>query len=494
MSRFEEPTFGTKQPQDPFDPTMFSQPQLDPYRFVVVHCDSKADARRQQLDRTKRKGFIAGLDKIAGIEGLGVIQEGLGAIVKATGVGGSDAERIINGGVEGIFSTVLGSQATNVLTGAMEKINPGAVNKGVSSAKIILNKVKNKDFNWRDVPQHVADFKNLWTIGKQVVNPFLTGGSDTTGPKVACSASPYAMDLVALGVKHKFLFVVEFKFYAEYQGLVDMEPSFIVKTADRPSVTYEYEDVNLYNFRTKVIKKATFSPVGMTFHDDEQNRAVAFYNSVMRIMSPITNHPTPFQYENTGMEFNGTSNESTGTDSPTQGIPVHNHAASIGPLIGDRTSIIESINLYHVYLGGSRVNRYTFHKPRILNMSLDQLDMADGNATELKLEFAFDNIEIINNDDTALPMADRDRANGSMYPLGGNHSNQGDFGSKLVNEFIGPPMRQDGEFIGPPMKGTLGGPLSEEFAKGGSFIGGAIDKVKGGVSGVTNKIKGAFGK
>lgn len=461
---------------NPFEASSVSQ--QDPRKFVVKHCDSLQAVRRMQLERSRRTGFIAGLDKVAGIEGLGVIQEGLSTIVKATGVGGQEWERIVDGGVEGVMSTVLGNQATNIFTGAMEKINPGAVNKGVSTAKQILDKVKDGDFNWRDIPQYTADFKNLWTLGKMVVDPFLGSNGSSAEPRVQCSASPYAMDLVAQGVKFKFLFVVEFNFYPQYQQLLDVEPSFVVKTAERPTINYEYEDMNLYNFKTKVIKRASFTPVNMTFHDDEQNRAVAFYNALMRIMSPVTNHASSYMYENSGMDFSEGQAKTVGKDSPTQGVDVFTHAASIGPLAGNCTSIIESINLYHVYMGGQKVNRYTFHRPRILNMSLDAFDMTSGDTTELKLEFAFDNIEIVNNDIAAMPMAGRDRADGSLYPLGGFATANGDYSSKETTKGT--------------TKGTMmGGALGEAFSRGESFIDRGLGTISNWVSGAVDSVSGA---
>lgn len=460
-------------PINPFDTSLASQ--QDPRRFVVKHCDSLRDVRRMQLERSRRTGFMAGLDKVAGLEGLGVIQEGLSTIVKATGVGGAEWERIVNNGAEGVLTTVMGPQATNILTGVMEKLNPGAVNKGVATARNIHEKVKQGDFNWRDIPQYVADFKNLWTLGEMVVNPYLNGGSSSAEPRVACSASPYAMDLVAQGVKFKFLFVVEFNFYPQYQQLLDIEPSFVVKTADRPSIQYEYEDLNLYNFKTKVIKKAQFTPISMTFHDDEQNRAVGFYNALMRIMSPITNHVTPVLYEESGMDFSEGQAKTTGRDSPTQGIDVFNHAASIGPLAGNLVSVIESINLYHVYMGGQKVNRYTFHRPKVTNMSLDALDMSSGETTELKIEFAFDNIEIVNNDTSALPMAGRDRADGSMYPLGGHGTQNGDFQAKET------------------LKGTIATVAqTEAFSRGASFIDRGLGTISNLASSVVDSVTGMF--
>lgn len=458
---------------------VFSAP--DPRKFVVVHCDNKAQLRRNQLDQTKSNGLISGLRKIAGIEGTGVVQEGLSAIVKTVGVGGQEWEKMVDAGTTGILSTVMGDQATNVLSDIMQKINPGAINKGISQAKIIHGKVKERDFNWRDIPQYVADFKNLYEIGSTIIDPFLSaqGGADVT--HTMCSASPYAMDLVQQGVKFKFLFVVEIKFNTEYANLLGIEPSFVVKTADRPSVTYDYEDINLYNMRTKVAKKATFTPVSMTFHDDEQNRAVAFYNAMQRLMSPIANHLTPALYEQTGMDFRDVAVDATGKDSGAQGIGTMDHAASIGPLIGTNTSIIQSVNLYHVYFGGAKVNEYVFRNPRILNMSLDGLDMSAEGTTELKIEFAYDNVEI-SNYMTPGAVVDKDTKTGAQYPLG-----RANWGPTYPASTAVANTRATSSGT------SVGFPLAEAFSRGESFVEGLISSGINAVSGAFSSVTGAIG-
>lgn len=459
-----------------FDTSMSTQ--TDPRRFVVVHCDSKAQARRQQLERSKRNGAITGLDKLAGIEGLGVIQEGLGTLVSAAGVGGNEWENIVGGGVEGILTTVLGPQGSNLVTGTLGKLNPGAVNKGVATAKIILDKVKRNDFNWRDIPQYLSDFKNLYTLGSMVADPYLNGAAQSNNPVVACSASPYAVDLVQQGVKFKFLFVVDIKFHPLYQNLSAVSPAFVVKTADRPTIEYEYEDLNLYNYRTKVIKKASFSPVTFTFHDDEQNSAVAFYNAIMRVMSPIVNNYATGSYGQLGMEYDGAYVPSTGSDAATQGINVYDHAASIGPLMGSAISPIQSINLYHVYNGGQNVNSYSFINPRVMNMALDQLDMSAGETTELKMEFSFDTVQITNNDASILPLSKIDGLGKAKYPLGGNVMQSSDFSSNEIMK----------------SKSTSAGSdaIAEAFSRGESFIGNIASGVTGTISSIGSSIGNIF--
>ena len=398
--------------------------QVDHRKFAVQHCDSKAAARRANLDAAKRRqGLISGLEKLAGIEGTGVVQEALDTIVSATHVGGTEWERIVDAGAEGILTSVLGDQGTKLITGVLNDITPHGVNTAVNSAKQIYDKVKGRDLDWKDIPQYVSDFKNLYEVGKNVLDPFFENNAPSTEPVVACSASPYAMDLISLGTKFKFLFVVEFHFNPAYQKLVDVSPAYVVKTADRPSIQYEYEDINMYNFHTKVAKRSSFAPLTMSFYDDEQNHATAFYNAMMRLMSPVTNVATSFFLEEDGMNFGDLKNTQIGRDAETQGIAAYQHSASIGPMLGTNTSIIEAITLHHVYMGGKRVNRYTFHRPRVINMTLDQMDMTAGEVSELRLEFAYDSIEITNNIDTALSGRSDSRIDnvpGIRHPIGGH--------------------------------------------------------------------------
>lgn len=459
---------------------VFSQP--DPRKFVVVHCDNKAQLRRNQLDQTKSNGFVSGLGKLAGIAGTGVVQEGLSAIVKTVGVGGRDWEKLVDGGATGILSTVMGDQATNVLSGLMQKINPGAINKGISQAKNIHDKVKERDFNWRDIPQYVSDFKNLYTIGSSIIDPFLSAGGGPDVTHTMCSASPYAMDLIQQGVKFKFLFVVEFKFYTEYANMLGIEPSFVVKTADRPSVTYEYEDINMYNFRTKVAKKSSFTPISMSFHDDEQNRAVAFYNAMQRLMTPIANHLTPSMYEHSGMDYTDVKTQASGKDAGAQGIWTSDHAASIGALLGSNTSIIQSINLYHVYFGGAKVNEYRFINPRVMSMNLDNMDMSDGGTSELKMEFAYDNVEISNYVSPGSVVG-KDKEDGAQYPLGRANWGPGAYPGTSEVPSNGTTVRGN----------TSGMPVAESLGRGESFIEGALTGLAGLGSGVASAVTGTIG-
>lgn len=436
--------------------------QSDVRRFAMQHCDAKAAARRNALEASKRKsGLISNMEKLAGIEGTGVVQEALDAIVSATHVGGTEWENIVNAGAEGVLTTVLGDQATNVITGALDKLNPHGVNTAVKSAKQIYDKVKERDFDWKDIPQYVADFKNLYGLGKTVVDPFLVGNASTAEPVVACTASPYAMDLVRAGAKFKFLFVIDIELNPAYQALGQVNPAFAIKSVDRPSMSYDYEDINMYNFRTKVLKKAVFNPLNVTFYDDEQNTAVAFYNAMMRLMSPIATHNRPDFFESEGMAFGDLVQMDRGVDSPTQGITSYNHSASIGPLLQDHTSIIKTLRIHHVYMSGQKMNTYTFHRPRIVQMTLDGLDMTDGEITTVSFEFAYDGIDVINNNSDLLAAGSPERDRQYLqYPIGGHNIN------------LTTPAQSVGSVS------TVIGSTAELLARGESFADGVISNIR----------------
>lgn len=442
--------------------------QLDHRRFAVQNCDAKAAARRQALDASKHTGLISGLGKLAGIEGTGVVQEALDAIVSATHVGGTEWEKIVDGGVEGLMSTILGSQGTNFITGALNNVSPHAINQAKNAAEQIYDKIKNKDFDWRDIPQYTADFKNLYNLGTQIVDPFLNNNAPNLSPVQACSASPYATDIMRYGVKFKFLFVAQINFRKNYLNLVNIDPSFLVKTADRPTVTYEYEDINMYNLRTKVAKRGTFNPLKFTFYDDEQNTAVSFYNAMLRLMSPSTNNAAPLTMEQRGMDFGQLSPTATGRDSGTQGIAAYDYSASVGPMLGTDVSIIESIDLFHVYSGGQKVNQYKFINPRVVTLGLDEMDMANEGVTELQLEFAYDTVEITDAVSmTNITGGHIDMRPGFKYPLGGPNPYNSDVSSTS------------------PTNSPRG--LAESYASGLSFVEGLVDPV---IQGVNNTIGG----
>jgi len=216
---------------------------------------------------------------------------------------------------------------------------------------------------------------------------------------VAQTPKHYASNLVPFHPpKFKFMFMVELVFHPEYQHLLSQslwnkksEFEFVIKNSSRPNVSFEYEEVNMYNYWTRIPKRTMYEPMTMRFYDHNANSSNSFYTNYMRAMSPISNEGGkntmifPQQYQESSMSARPISR----TDEVTnlQG------GASLGSLNNDAPNILTEIRLYHLYDWGRLLNVYHMYNPKITNMNLDDLDMADSGAgSELEIQFAYDGL------------------------------------------------------------------------------------------------------
>lgn len=231
----------------------------------------------------------------------------------------------------------------------------------------------------------------------------------------------YAADLIAYAPKSRFIFKVKFYFNPPY-GHINKEFMYVVKSIDKPKVTFEYEDINMYNFRTKVLKSIRHEPLQMQFHDDIQNKVLDFFNTYRTAHSPIssTSSEQSSQYENMGMEF---------YEGGAQGVS----SASMGILENGQKSILNRIEILQIYGHGTRVNTFVFNNPRIENFDFDNLDheLSEGNA--LVVSFNYDSLYI--KDDVThgnpMPWGQADILGNSETPAGGKIIGSG-MGSSIV--------------------------------------------------------------
>lgn len=193
------------------------------------------------------------------------------------------------------------------------------------------------------------------------------------------SGASYAMDYDEFNGKFKFLYAVKFTFNNESKNINDSF-TFLIKKFDRPKITVEHDQVNMYNFRTEVPKRTTYNPLSLEIHDDVKSNAMNFFVGYLRRISPIFNKSNTSVFETNGMNFG----ESTGS----YGL----HTDS-----GSQVALIEKIEVFHLYNHGTRHDLYTYHRPKITQFMLDALDMSDDGAlNQISLEFAYDalNIEV----------------------------------------------------------------------------------------------------
>lgn len=212
--------------------------------------------------------------------------------------------------------------------------------------------------------------------------------------------------------KLKFLFKVEFFFTEEAKRLMsqingsdaslgDNDFTFLIRSVDRPKVDMEYEDdVNEYNFRTKVLKKIRHRELTMSFLDDTGNRVFDFFDKMMMLHSPITRRskarvspfdkPAPFMNDEigNGMIFNDTSDQNL------------SHRGVINSPVGNA---IECIRVKQIFVDSSqkdlsqalKQNCFDFINPRIVSFDLDDLNHETSEASTLTLQFDYDWLEMV---------------------------------------------------------------------------------------------------
>lgn len=377
------------------------------------------DARRAD-SAANRKSFLSQLRKVGDLEflndvGFGQVGEGLRVLAKV-----SDSIRTGKSAVPGdegrdVFNNVVGTAAEQVDQGAnavfdavgisegtrnaLDAFQPGVVNRAQGQAEAIFGKVKQGNFNLQDIPEVFSDIQNLATLGQNI---FTQKPTDTERSNVVCDPSPYATDLIAFAPKYKFLFVVELDFTAPYTGFkqpIGVQTAFVVKHSTRPNISFDYEEVNMYNYWTRIPKRTIYEPMTMRFYDDNYNMAMRFYDNYLKVMSPIANmdfsqnrEAVVGAYEEESMSF-GTASDAGVTPGP---VETSAYAASLGALLENQKVLLRRITLYHVYREGRLMNVYRFFNPKILSMELDELDMSTaGDGNEFSFQFAYDAVNII---------------------------------------------------------------------------------------------------
>lgn len=199
--------------------------------------------------------------------------------------------------------------------------------------------------------------------------------------------------------KLKFLFRVEFLFKAdvlEKFGRADWQRnfSFLIKSVDRPKVEFDYEAVNMYNFRTKVLKAITHRDLTMTFIDDVGNNVYEFFRFMMMVHSPITRRSiytsqnitdvhTAFN-TGSGMEF-------------SDGLGETNDFAHRGVINTDVGSAIDAIKVTQFFINpNERIENATkqvsffFINPRVISFDLDDVNHEANEANLFTMQFDYD--------------------------------------------------------------------------------------------------------
>ncbi len=174
--------------------------------------------------------------------------------------------------------------------------------------------------------------------------------------------------------KLKFNFTMSIIYAGMSAEIGDDDPytiSFGIKQITRPAPNVIYEDVNYYNFMTKVATKVDFGVMTVTLYDDRDNKAHGIFKAYMESISPITNNTRD---QALSLDKNGQIN-----------------SGSLGVLPeGARHGPIKNIRVNHILDWNGKKVIYDFLNPKIQNVTLDELDMTQSDVSTITFTFLYD--------------------------------------------------------------------------------------------------------
>lgn len=365
-------------------------------------------------------GAFANLQLGQGGGTVGAGLTGLASISDSIRINGSSPEMSVSlnatAGAQFVLGKVgLSSQGLS----AVGQVNSAVAANASIQAGIVFNQVQSGTFTNANITAAFSPFQNAHVMLSTIFSVGNAAAPQGSRFGAFCGAKPYAIDLINLAPKYKFLFVVEFEFDPEFQEILsNIDPAFVVKHSTRPQVDFEYQDINMYNFRTKVPTKTIYQPMSMKFYDDDFNNAFQFYATYMKLMSPIANIDIQTQavdpldaYETAGggmgfgqgpLKIQTIWNKAVGQSyagslGPYGNIPQGSSNSSGGAATGpDIRNVLRRITLYQVYKQGRMMNVFHFYNPKITVLTLDDMDMATaGEGNEVSITFSYDSVYII---------------------------------------------------------------------------------------------------
>ena len=305
--------------------------------------------------------------------------------------------------------------------------------------------------------------------------------------------------------KLKFMFRVEFLFKPEiitqYPELKDNKFVFLIRAVDRPKVDFDYEEVNRYNFRTKVLKQIRHRELTITFADDVGNNVYNFFRIMMMVHSPITRRSAIASHDiSAQVAAYNSGNGMLFTQEPG----VSNDFASRAAIGTDIGNAIQAIKVSQIFVqpqpgaGGldsaAKEVAFFFMNPRIVSFDLDDVNHEVSEANLFTMQFDYDFMVMAQSRDLQpLPdeksMPARNGAPSEPLPTGRGAGSSEGGGDNLYSRVLGGVASQaarkiTSETIGRTLRQIPGMANSTVLLSGlvGTAVRGAVTTVLGGRS------------
>lgn len=276
--------------------------------------------------------------------------------------------------------------------------------------------INNDTFDAADVlgsnNNEIADLEREVATDAGVETPIRKKTVGTDKSEEGWNSVSYAYGLANLQFrpKLKFMFYVDFAFKPEFAELSTSEwgknMAFMAKAVDRPKASIEYEDINQYNFKTRVIKNVKNEEVSVTFYDDSSNYVVDFFRFVLALLHPVTRRSGSygselstgalFMTESHGMIFSG----------DTSNTVDYSHRGTIDT---DNGQIFQTIKVTQTFMvptgdGSARQMSYLYVNPMISSIEMNELSSEDtSNTGEITIKFTYDAVIIPNGEELQNP-------------------------------------------------------------------------------------------
>jgi hypothetical protein len=305
--------------------------------------------------------------------------------------------------------------------------------------------------------------------------------------------------------KNKFLFKVRFKMHeataqkASSLGVnidaISSDLTFAVKQIDLPKVDFEYEEVNMYNFKTKVLKSIKHRDLNIILYDDVGNHALALINVYMEMLSPISQmkqNPSN-RLEDYGFAFNTAYR---GLDTAGRGTLPGNSKDVLSELIIEQFYVNMSTN------GASgqsitdivKLNRFNFINPRIQQFDISDQDHEQGGTSNtISIVFDYDAMHIDVNQlgsSSQIPLPRADVLN-NVYPTAGTTLRGPTTQAGATNNpFVDILARQGQRMV----QTTVGGQLNKMLGGiGGGALSGTVSSITGALGGAASRTLSGLG-
>lgn len=211
--------------------------------------------------------------------------------------------------------------------------------------------------------------------------------------------------------KLKFLFTVTFfpreeNMTLQETGVDNMDENmFGLKRATRPNPQITYQDVNFYNYRTKVATKLDYGTVSLTFYDDVVHRAHSIFTTYLSTVSPI------FSVNKDQIDLLGETDDNT---SMATGSSIGTLKKGAGPFKYMRVThyMLNPVGNDPMDRTMPQMVHYDYINPKIVNFNLDDLDMSQSDVNTIEFVFVYDSVNVVY-DNPLLPSASNGGNGGS---------------------------------------------------------------------------------